>query len=263
MLRLFEIEFYKLRYSKTFWVICAFYALLIIIIPLSVSGFLDVVKMEGGDVQGFDPAKIPVLHFPDIWQNVIFIYGFIRIFLGILVIISVSNEYSYRTIRQNVIDGMSREDFIISKLVTFFILSLSAAILVFCTLTVVGLTNTPQIEAADILYGLQFVGAYFLELFTYMALALFITVIIQRTGLSIAVLLLAAGIEYIIGFNIPETMVNYLPMHALENLVTFPYGRYVFREIQDYVSITSVLVVLAYLGLFIYGTFAKLKSSDI
>lgn len=263
MLRLFEIEFYKLRYSKTFWIICAFYIFLIIIIPLSVSGILDVLKMGGGNVQDLDPAKIPVLHFPDIWQNIIFIYGFIRIFLGILVIISVSNEYTYQTIRQNIIDGMSREDFILSKLVTFFILSLTAAILVFCTLTVAGIAETPQVEVADIFYGLQFVGAYFLELFAYMALALFITVVIQRTGLSIAVLLLAAGIEYIIGFNIPETMVDYLPMHALENLVAFPYGRYLFREIRDYVSITSVLVVLAYLGLFIYGTFAKLKSSDV
>lgn len=263
MLRLFEIEFYKLRYSKTFWVISAFYIFLIIIIPLSVSSFLDVIKMEGSDIQGFDPAKIPVLHFPDIWQNITYIYGFIRIFLGILVIISVSNEFAYRTIRQNVIDGLSREDFIFSKLITFFVLSGIAAFLVFCTLTVAGLVKTPQVEVADIFYGLQFVGAYFLELFTYMALALFLTVIIQRTGLSIALLLLASGLEYIIGFNIPESMVDYLPMHALENLITFPYGRYVFREIQDYVSITSVLVILAYLGLFIYGSFAKLKSSDV
>lgn len=262
MLRLFQIEFYKLRYSKTFWVICAFYIFLIIIIPFSISGFLDVLQV-GGNIQGVDPAKIPVLHFPDIWQNIIFLYGFIRIFMGILVIISVSNEYSYQTIRQNIIDGLSREDFILSKLVTFFILSLAAAILVFCTLTITGLTQTPQVEVADILYGLQFVGAYFLELFTYMALALFITVLIQRTGLSIAIILLAAGIEYIIGFNIPEAMVDYLPMHALENLIIFPYERYMFREIQDYISITSVLVVLAYLGLFIYGTFAKLRSSDV
>lgn len=263
MLRLFKIEFYKLRYSKTFWIICALYVFLIIIIPLSISGFLDMIKIDGADAQAFDPAKIPVLHFPDIWQNIIYLYGFIRIFAGILVIISVSNEYTFRTIRQNIIDGMSREDFILSKLITFFILSLIAALLVLCTLTTAGMMQTPQVEVADIIYGLQFVGAYFLELFTYMVIALFITVFIQRAGLSIALLLLATAIEYIIGFNIPEAMIDYLPMHALENLVTFPFGRYAFNEIQDYVRVETVLVVLAYLVLFIFGTFAKLKHSDI
>ena len=263
MLRLFNIEFYKLKYSRTFWLICAIYAFLIIIIPVSVSNLLGVLEVNGEGMQGLDPAKVPVLHFPDIWQNIIYIYGFIRIFLGILVVISVSNEYAYRTIRQNVMDGLSREDFVLSKLITFFVISLVAAVLVFATLTIAGMANTPQVLIEDLIYGLQFIGAYWLELFTYMSLALLLTVLIQRTGLTIAVLLLASAIEYIIGFNIPEGMTDYLPMHALENLVTVPYGRYMFREIQDYVSITAVLVVLAYLGLFIFGTFVKLRSSDI
>ncbi|MGK7390530.1 MAG: ABC transporter permease [Candidatus Cyclobacteriaceae bacterium M2_1C_046] len=266
MLKLFKIEFYKLRYSKTFWIICGIYALLIIALPFSIAEILSWIKVEGGDIEGFDPTKIPLLHFPDIWQNMTFIYGFIRIFLGILVIISVSNEYTYRTIRQNVIDGLSRKDYLASKLAVFFILSLSAAILVFITLTAFGLVHSTEAAFSEIIYGLQFIGAYFIDLFTYLALALLITTIIQRTGLAIAVLLLITPIEYIIGFNLPdniEFISQYLPMHAMENLIPMPFARYAFREIQDYVSMTMVLVVIGYLLLFIYTTYAKLKASDL
>lgn len=266
MMKLFKIEFFKLRYSKTFWIICGIYALLVIALPFSIAEILSWVKVEGGDINGFDPTKIPILHFPDIWQNMTFIYGFIRIFLGILVIISISNEYSYRTIRQNVIDGMSRKDYLISKLAVFLVLSLCAAIIAFLTLTIFGFVHTPETEFADVTYGLQFIGAYALDLFTYMALALLITTAIQRTGLSIAVLLLITPIEYLIGFNLPdsiEMVSDYFPMHAMENLIPMPFGRYAFREIQDYVSFTMVAVVAGYLLLFIYGTYAKLKSSDL
>lgn len=266
MVKLFKIEFYKLRYSKTFWIICGIYALLIALIPFSVAEILTWIKVEGGDINGFDPTKIPLLFFPDIWQNMTYIYGFIRIFLGILVIISVSNEYSYRTIRQNVIDGMSRKDYLFSKLITFFFLSLSAAILVLITLSIAGFIHSPKAGISDILYGLQFVGAYFLELFTYMALALLLTTLIQRTGLAIAVLLLFFFFEYLFGIMLPDNLefINpYLPMHAMENLIPIPFERYAFREIQDYVSLTAVAVVIGYLALFIYGTYAKLKSSDL
>ena len=266
MLRLLKIEFFKLRYSKTFWIICGLYALLIILIPFSVSAFLDWVKLEGGDLNGFDPTKIPVLYFPDIWQNMTFVYGYARIFLGILVIISVSNEYTYRTVRQNVIDGLSRKDFIVSKLIAFFTISLGAAILVFVTLLIAGAIHSPEIKFDQIVYGLQFIGGYFLNIFTYMALALLLTVAIQRTGLTIAIILLITGIEYIIGLNLPNSVqgiVPYLPMHSLENLIAVPFQRYIFREIQDYVSLTSVLVAMGYLGLFVYGSYAKLKASDL
>lgn len=266
MLKLFKIEFYKLRYSKTFWIICGIYVFLIFALPFSIAEILSLIKVEGGDVNGFDPTKIPLLHFPDIWQNMTYIYGFIQIFLGILVIISVSNEYTYRTIRQNVIDGLSRKDYLISKLVVFLVLSLSATVLVFLTLSTFGFIHTPETEFADITYGFQFLSAYFVDLFTYMVLALLITTIIQRTGLAIAILLLLTPIEYIIGFLLPDAIdfiTNYLPMHAMENLIPVPFMKYAFREIQDYVSLTMVMVVIGYLLLFSYGTYAKLKASDL
>lgn len=267
MIRLLKIEFYKLRHSKTFWIIFGLYAFLIIATPFSIAGFLQWVKAQGGEIDNLDPTKIPLLHFPDVWQNLTFIYGFIRIFLGILVIISVSNEYSYRTVRQNVIDGLSRKEYVASKLIMFFTLSVVTGLLVFITILLGGVFSTPDIESGDIANGLQFVGAFVLSMFTYMCLALLLTTLIQRTGLSIAIILTLIIIEVIITqLALPESLLDlsvYFPMQALENLIKQPFTRYAFQEIQDYVSLKAVGVVFAYCVLFIYLTALKLKKSDL
>ncbi|MDX1628989.1 MAG: ABC transporter permease, partial [Fulvivirga sp.] len=135
MLRLLKIDLIKLKNYRPFWVLNILYGLLIISIPISVMEFLKWLKAQGADFDGFDPLKIQVLYFPDIWQNITYVYSctILKVFLAIIVVISISNEYSYKTIRQNIIDGMDRNDFLKSKLATIFLLSLGSALLVFIT----------------------------------------------------------------------------------------------------------------------------------
>ena len=116
-------------------------------------------------LNGFDPLRVPILYFPDIWQNITYVYTFLKIFIAILVIISVSNEFTYKTIRQNVIDGMDRMEFLISKLTTILLLSLYSTLLVFLTGLLTGIIYTPNYDVSDIFTGIQFVPAYFLDLF--------------------------------------------------------------------------------------------------
>lgn len=118
MLRLLNIDLKKIVNYRTFWVLLTLYSILIISIPTSVMEFLKWLKVKGANFEGFDPLRIPVLYFPDIWQNITYVYAFLKIVLAIVVIISVSNEFSYKTVRQNVIDGLNRLDFVVSKLST-------------------------------------------------------------------------------------------------------------------------------------------------
>lgn len=210
--------------------------------------------------------KIPVLHFPDIWQNITWVYSFLKIFLAIVVVISVSNEFSYKTIRQNIIDGMSRVDFLVSKLSTVLLLSLGSTLLVFLTGLISGLIYTPDLGDSSVLQGAEFVIAYFLDLFTYLVFAFFLTVLFKRSALTVFMLLLYSPFEYIIAAFFPDNLdfiTEYFPLHAINNLIEVPFPRYIFQEIQDYVSWSAVAVVLIYLCLFIYAIYYKLKSSDL
>ena len=266
MLRLLKIDLLKLLNYKTFWVLGILYSILLISIPTSIMEFLKWAKLKGAGFDKFDPLKIPILYFPDIWQNITYVYVFLKILLAILIIISISNEYSYKTIRQNVIDGMSRFDLIKSKLYTITLLCLGSTIIVFLTGLITGLVYTPNIIIDDVFEGTSFVLAYFLDILTYSILAFMMTIFIKRSGLTIALMALIMPIEYTITSNLPEFLsftIQYFPLHAINNLIEVPFPKYVFMEIQDYVSIKSIIAVLAYLALFLYIIFARLKKSDL
>lgn len=266
MLRLLTIDLKKLYSYRTFWVLLSLYSILIISIPTAVMEFLKWLKMKGADFDGFDPLKVPVLYFPDIWQNITYVFTFLKIFLAILVIISISNEFSYKTIRQNIIDGMSRLEFLSSKIATIMVLSLYSTFLIFVTGLLTGLIYTPNYEFADIFTGAEFVFAYFLDLFMYLLIAFLLTVLIKRSGLTIALLVISVPLEYILVANMPESIEfigQYFPIHAMNNLIEVPFPKYIFQEIQDYISFKSMFVVLLYLIAIPWLIYQKLKQSDL
>jgi len=55
----------------------------------------------------------------------------------------------------------------------------------------------------------------------------------------------------------------FLPIRALNNLIHVPFQRYVFMEIQDYIALKDVLIVLGWLTLFLLGIFKLLDKRDI
>jgi ABC-type transport system involved in multi-copper enzyme maturation permease subunit len=113
--------------------------------------------------------------------------------------------------------------------------------------------------------------AYFLEVFAFLSYALMLGIFVQRSGLTIVLLLLSHMIEAIIKLNIfrsgTEDSIGWLkqffPLESITNLVPLPFARYAFQEIQDYVSITAVLIAIVWTFLFNYFSYLKLKRADI
>src|SRR5690606_4184788 len=52
---------------------------------------------------------------PDFWQTLTYMASFFNLLLGVLVIVLVSDEYTFRTLRQQVIDGLSRAELVLAK----------------------------------------------------------------------------------------------------------------------------------------------------
>lgn len=268
MIKLLKIDLIKLTNYRAFWVLSILYGLLIVGVPAGIIEFLKWLQRIGAEFD-VDFMKIPILHFPDIWQNMTWAYTFMKIFLAIIIIISVSNEFSYKTIRQNIIDGFDRMDFLKSKMATILLMSLASTVLLFFTGLITGLIYTPDVELGEIFSGIQFVFAFFLESLTFLTMAFLLTVLLKRSALTVFMLLLLLPIEFILTGNlIPDSMEylnNYFPVHALLNLnfFTFPFLKYALQEIQDYVAWEAVLVVIGYQILFVWAIYRKLVKSDL
>jgi ABC-2 type transport system permease protein len=199
MLHLLKIELKKMTSYRTFWVVCGLY---FITIGFSTASGMEFLKWLASFIDGFGENlnidRIPLYHFPDVWLNLVWWSGLFKVLLGIMVVISITNEYSYRTVRQNIIDGLSRWEFLASKLLLIGLLSLTSVLLIFLIAGITGFIYTPDIQWKYVFTDLEFYLAYFLEIFEYLSFALLLGIIVRRSGLTIILLLLSrhAGIDH-------------------------------------------------------------------
>lgn len=267
MLHLLKIDLKKLTSYRTFWIVCGLY---FITLAFSTASGMELLKWLARMIDGFGSKlnidRIPLYHFPDVWMNLIFFSGLFKIVLAIMAVISITNEFQYRTLRQNVIDGLSRWQFLASKILTNVLLSFLSVVMIMIISFVTGLIYTPSLNWNFVFTDMEFLAAYFLEIFAFLSFALMLGVIIQRSGLTIILLLLARMLEIIIRENIDDVvpwMVPLLPLESIANLVPFPLKRYVFEEIRDYLTLDSIAIALGWAFLFNYVSYLKLERSDL
>lgn len=267
MLQLLKIDLKKMTSYRTFWVVCGLYFLTL---GFGAASGMEFLKWLARTFEQFGQElninRIPLYHFPDVWMNLIWVGGWLKVLLGIMVVISVTNEFAYRTIRQNIIDGLSRWEFLQSKILTNVLLSVMSVAMLFVIGLVTGLIYSPSIELDQMLTDLEFFPAYFLEIFFFLSFALLISMLIQRSGLTIILLLLTQMIELIIKANLDDyvpAIIPFFPMQSIWDLVSIPFPRYAFQEIKDYVDPLTTGIVIFWTVLFNYLSYWKLQRADI
>lgn len=264
---LLKIDLKKLTSYRTFWVVCGLY---FVTLAFSTASGMEFLKWLARTFDDFGSKlninRIPLYHFPDVWLNLIYFSGLLKIVLAIMTVISITNEYTYRTLRQNIIDGLSRWEFLVTKILTNVVLSLLSVAMVFVIAFATGLIYTPELDWKYVFADMEFLVAYFLEIFAFLSYALMLGILVQRSGLTIILLLLSHMLEAIVRENIDQYvpwLIPFFPMESISNLVPMPYKRYAFQEIRDYLTFGSVAIAIAWTFLFNFISYIKLKRSDI
>jgi ABC-2 type transport system permease protein len=267
MLHLLRIDLKKLLHYRTFWIVCGLYFVTLTVVTASGMEFLKwLARTVGGFGGHININRIPLYHFPDVWLNLYYISGLFKIVIGILVVISVTNEFQYRTVRQNIIDGMSRTEFLMSKVLTNVVLASASALLITLIGLVTGFIYSPSSALEFMLTDVEFVIAYFLEVFGYLSLALMLGVLVQRAGLTIVLLMTLPLLELIVREHLDDYLpmaIPFLPLESLRNLVPMPFERYAFQEIRDYLTAASLAIAAAWTAVFNGVSYLKLKRSDL
>jgi ABC-2 type transport system permease protein len=160
-----------------------------LVIVLSSGMFLmQYLKNQGAEFNGIDPTILPLYDFPDVWQNMTYVATFFKIILAFIVIISVTNEISYRTMRQNVIEGMSKWEFLQSKFALIISLSGAATIFIFIEGMVTGLIYSTVTYPEMIFSELEFLLGYFLEVMTFLCFAMLLALLLKKAGFAIVLI---------------------------------------------------------------------------
>ena len=267
MNRLIKIDFRKYFYNRTFWVLSALYVVLVVLVFTGAEAFINKIVSNVGKNSPVTIPNFSLYSFPFVWHNLAFLAGFFKIFLALIVIIFITNEFSYKTIRQNVMSGMSRVEFLFSKVLFVFFISLFVTLILFLTAFLLGLTHTEHITASLVFSKMYFVPTYFLEVFTFLLIALMFAFVLQKQGLTIGLFALYYYVvEPIIAFRLPDAVARFLPVRITAHLIDVPNSALMklfgvnFRE---YVSWLDVSVCLAYSVLFVVITYLFLKNRDL
>jgi ABC-type transport system involved in multi-copper enzyme maturation permease subunit len=124
--------------------------------------------------------------FPDTWQSVAYFSSLFVFIPAIVIIMLITNEYSYKTSRQNIIDGWSRKDFLTGKLVDVAILSIIITLLYAVVALALGISNTSDSSASK--WGQSYYIALFaLQSFSQLSLAFLAGFLIRKSFMALAV----------------------------------------------------------------------------
>ena len=191
MIRLFLIEYHKLVKSRSsVLLITAYFFFLTLIAAIAA------IKFDIGPIQ-FHLAEQGIFNFPFIWHFNTFIAAFFKLFLAVVIVSMVSNEYSNRTLKQNLIDGLSKKEFIASKLIMVVVFSALSTLFVTLISAILGGIYSDYTEWSLIVLDVQFLGLYFLKLIGFFSLCLFLGILIKRSAFALGVLIVLAIAEQI------------------------------------------------------------------
>ena len=265
MLKLLKIEWMKLRYYRTFWILTSLY--LITIAGANFIAFYIQQKIyEEKQSKGIAELVIGTkpYSFPTTWQMTSYVSSLLLFLPGLLMIIFITNEYSFKTHRQNIIDGWSRGQFISVKLVMAFLVSVLSTIMVIITAIIFGF----QLENSFSLDKFQYVGYFFIQAISYTMVAVLIAVLVKRGGLAIGIYFMYAVVLENVAVRIMNHFLNdtgrYLPLQSTDELIPFPGFQSIQKRLitpPDY-SVLLPLVAI-YLGLYLFIISRKFLKSDL
>lgn len=278
MNRLLSIELQKIWKNKASKVLTLTYFILLSFIALIAS-----IKFDVG-VFKFHLAEMGIFNFPFIWHFNTYIAAWLKFFLAIVIVSMMANEYSYGTLKQNLIDGLSKKEFVLSKFLTVVLFALCSTIFVFVMSLILGLCFSSYNEFDVILMDLDYLLAFFVKLTGFFSFCLFLGVLVKRSAFALGFLLVWSIIEGIIkgvlafkifpNSNTDDYVMQFLPLEAMSNLIVEPFTRLsVIKSIgtqmgventKDYgVHYFSVLIVLVWTFLFVYFSYKILKNRDL
>ena len=259
-----QVEWLKLKYYRTFWILLAVIAVCIPAFNYVIYDFTDnsFPKINGQSLLG-NPFS-----FPNVWSSVPYLAGILVFMPAILIITLFTNEYSYRTHRQNIIDGWSRSRFIYIKLTEVFLLTLFVTGIVVLTCLYFGFITRKPVQPKAGWDQLRFILYFFVEMLDYSLIAVLFAMLIRRAGLAMGIFFLYMIIEQFVvslGRNKYKVKwVDYLPEEVSDRLIPQPFTRRIMspdyntlweKHVPLYLSI-AVLYIIIYL-IFISWRFRK------
>lgn len=226
MISLIKVEWLKLRKYKAFWWMLG----IVILTYPSINLFFQSIYKNITGGKGVEGNLLKSLignpfAFPEAWHSVAYFSSWLLIVPAILIIMIIANEYTYKTNRQNIIDGWTRNEFIISKLLDVLIITVIITVVYTIIAAFFGISYSSEFQITRWDEQIQYIFLFFLQTFAQLSIAFFVGFILKRSFIALGVFLfylmvvepiLSSVIKYY--FKLP-TIAGLLPLKISDKLI--------------------------------------------
>lgn len=283
MKRLLAIEFQKIQKNRASKILVITYFILLSLITLIAS-----LKFNIGTIE-INVAEQGIFNFPYIWHFNTYVASWFKLFLAVVIVSMMANEYTYGTLKQNLIDGLSKKEFILSKF--YFVLGFAfiSTIYVFILSLILGFNFSSYNEISIVFSDLDYLLAYFLELVAFFSFCLFLGILVKRSAFALGFLFAwSIGEKIFYGFlkfnvlngshdkkNWADSIIQFFPLESISNLIKEPITRLnAIKTIENAigggqnikiysVQLSEIVIVVVWIIVFILTSFYVLKKRDL
>ena len=283
MFRLLNIEFHKLKHNRASKVLSIIYFGLLTSIAL-----IAAIKFDIGPIK-FHLADQGIFNFPYIWHFNTYIAAILKFFLLLVIVSMMANEYSHKTLKQNLIDGLSKKEFILSKFYTVIAFAAISTVFVFLVSLILGYAYSDYNEFSIVFSDLEYLFAFFIKLVGFFSFGLFMGILVKRSAFAVGGIVVWFIAESIFkgylfwqfknsDFSEVSERVNgimrFLPLEAMANLIKEPFtsfnavrsaARRMGEDLSKNVDVQffDIAIVSFWTFIFIYLSYRLLKKRDL
>lgn len=163
-------------------------------------------------------------HFPEVYHTTAYLSSFFTFIPAIVVIMLITNEYQFKTHRQNIIDGWQKQTFIWGKFISVLLISILVSLFFFAVATGIGFIATLDTSAVSLFTKGKYIGLFFLQIFTQLSFAFLLGLLVRKA-------FIAYGLFIFYGMIVENIAGAFFKIKTLK--FGFDYGQFLPLEISD------------------------------
>lgn len=264
-----EIEFLKFRKNNVILVLSAIF---IFIFPWSILLVKDIFKNAPPPF----PSIKAIYEFPTIWDyNGYAGSWFVCFCLGFVMLYVITSEVGNRTMRQTIINGLTKEEYFKSKLLTLLTISIVSTLIYYISTLLLGMYHTSDIDL-ELLFDANKAPLKFLLMnLGFLSLALFFGFLVRRGTLALLtyfsyVLFIEMILRMIHLYYFKTRAIIFYPANVFEDLMPNPMFKapdvFLAKEWGFKPLLTSneaIIFSMVYIAIFITGAWWLFKKRDV
>jgi ABC-2 type transport system permease protein len=227
MIRIVKTEWLKIKNYPAFWWVFGITALTYPGVNyLFLYAYHDITRQQSTTGKVLKALMGNPFALPEGWRTMAFFSSFFIYIPSIVVIMLITNEYTYKTNRQNIIDGWSRKNFMTAKMIDVLLLSGIVTILYAVVVLLIGLSNTAGGTAGswDLSY---YIGLFFLQTFSQLSIAFTVGMLLRKAFIALAIFTFYSIVLETIAVNVlhykyKSEAGRFFPMEISDRLLTKP-----------------------------------------